>query len=539
MASAIYRLEFGNKKVYVANKSSFARAKLDLSEMYTPTLLHTYRSSKSRLPITTWISAVAKNLPQFRDDASIFNAVPVNIKIAGSAAQSNGNVSVSVAAFEPNWYQSLVASIAKMTNQPAERLSIVNYLGDSISSFTSAQLACIGECDIIDTVTKKPLRLPAVVAPPLNLATNKTTQLSEWWSSTREDLARQIATSFKGLSMAELANQTIDGGSTHQLIRSYLSGNTLHNLSWDAFASTYGKSATASVDDIAASVLNGVKQALVSNQTQVRNFHAISGEATLWKRGTGAPAQTKDEFTMYRDIVEDAMFHPMIGKAVIDSIMYGVVKKGQSKPRTQLSYQQQSSPMPQQQQQRILEESDDEEERLPPKDKEEEWNDDLDELAHPVTAYYQRFHQPVHGKVPYHHIEALNKGYGRVEAKYPGDAKKVMELFNLYSGRSVIGCDACSVKRKKKSKQRREEAEEPVERKLVPISAAVGSPKRLIPIDSVGFSLPPLVRLDNGRTLPPLIPIGSNTATPKMPPLIQMGVGDFAEDYVPTLDDFM
>jgi len=266
----------------------------------------------------------------------------------------------------------------------------------------------------------------------------------------------------------------------------------------------------------------------------------------LWKRGTGAPAQTKDEFTMYRDIVEDAIFHPMIGQGVIQSVMYGVVKRGQSKPKAERSYNETPPPPLSYVRRRELE---------------EEKDDEFVELGNPVTSYYRDYHQPVHGKVPYHHIEALNKGYGRAETKYPGDPKKVLELFNLYSGRSVIGCDACGAKKKKKKHQQQEE--EPIERKLVPISsaAAVAPQRRLIPIDSVGMPLPPLIRLDKAAAaaapsalprlipigsivddapLPRLIPIGSNIPLPRLIPIdAKMGAPTFADDYEPTLEDFM
>jgi hypothetical protein len=516
--------------------------------MYTPSLVHAYKTAKTRLPITAWIAAVAKNMPQFNDDASIYNAVPVNIKISGAPSASNGNVAVSVAAFEPNWYGTLVESLAKMTQQPASKIAVVSYLGEPINGLTSGQLACIGECDVIDVNTKKPIRLPAVVAPPLKLATNKTSQLTEWWNTSRDELSRQIASSFKGLSMAELAKETMEGGATHQLICSYLTKNTLHNLSWDDFAKTFGKSSTASASDVAGTILDGVRQALVSNQTQVRNFHAISGEASLWKRGTGAPShQTKDEMTMYRDIVEDALYHAMIGHSVIHSILYGI-NKGQSKPRQQNT---QSEPLsdrrrlaiPQERPRNGQEEEYEEQEwERPLKEKEEE-DDDYFDMGHPVTAYYRDYHQKVHGKLPNHHIEALNKGYGKVEAKYPGNPNKVLELFNLYSGRSVIGCNAC---KKKKKKPQRRDYDEPIERKLIPITASLQMPKlipigdaaeptalpKLIPIDMSAVEVPPVV-----RHMPKLVPISS--LTQQLPPLIQMGTGNFSEDYEPTLDDFM
>ncbi len=182
---------------------------------------------------------------------------------------------------------------------------------------------------------------------------------------------------------------------------------------------------------------------------------------------------------------------------------------------------------------------------------EDDDDDDVEDLKHPVTSYYRDYHQPVYGKVPYHHIEALNKGYGRAETKYPGDPKKVLELFNLYSGRSVIGCDACGAKKKKKQRK-----QVPVERRLIPISSAaaasVAPQKKLIPIDSVGLPLPPLIRLDapaaattpSERPLPRLIPIGSEMPRlvpidSKLPQLIKMGAADFADDYEPTLEDFM
>ena len=524
-------------------------------KMYTPALLHTYKKSRSRLPIGAWISTVAKYLPQFKDDASIYAAVPLQIKIAGNLNSSNGNVSLSVAAFEPNWYNGLVGALEKMTNR--QNLQVVNYLKEPINGMTPAQLAGVGECDVIDTTTKKPIRLAAIVPPPLELATNKSAQLAEWWNSVRDDLSHKIAASFKGMSMAEVAKATSGASpSTCTLIANYLNTHTLHNLSWDKFAKTFSKSSSSvSLDQVSSCILNYVCQALVSNETQVRDYHAISGEATLWKRGAGGgTTRYKDDVTMYRDIVEDAMYHTSIGQNVIQSILYGINKKGQSKPKSGQNnlarFTPEDLPPPQRRRQPArLEESSDEEEELMrfeepvrrrrPQENEEEFVP----LFNPITSYYRDYHQPVYKKLPTHHIEALNKNYGKAEVPYPGDPEKVVEMFNLYTGRSIIGCNSCKIAKRKKRQQLEEE---PIERRLIPIETGL---PRLIPInaksapsgaDFADRPMPKLIPINGSvkRSLPPLIPIDADISTPEVPPLIQMGT-DFTDDYEPTIHDFL
>ncbi len=477
--------------------------------MFTPQLLQTYKTSRSRLPINTWVNVVGKNLPQFAHDSDIYNPIAIQIKIAGKINTSNGNVNVSIAPYDSNWYSGLVGALEKMTNQ--KNLNVVNYLGNPIKDLPVGQLACLGECDIIDK-SGQVVRLAKVVAPPMQLATNKSAQLTEWWNSHRDELSRQIAQELKGLNMAELAKATVPEGKIQQLIESYMAKNTLHDLSWTEFIKTFGKDAT-SVATISASILDSIRQSMVASENQVRNYHATDGigsEAALWKRAAGGASKYKDDFTMYRDIVEDAVFHPMVGKRVVDGILYGVGATVRKNSRTH---------------------STDSSKRIATVRKHN--HDNRAESVDPVASYYKEYHYPTYGKLPGHVVEDYNKSFGKVETHYPGDADKVVEMFNLFTGRAVS-------RSKKASKKKAPQVGE-----LIPISDSM---PKLIPIgDSVrSDNMPKLIPI--GDSMPKLIPIGDSVRSDNMPKLIPIGnnmpklipIGSSVRsDDMPNLMDFL
>jgi len=268
--------------------------------MYKPRLLQSYKSSKSTLPIATWVNIVGKKLPQFQNDEDIYNPVPLNIKIAGGINTSNGSVCVSVSPTNNQWYEHLVEAVGKMVGK--NDISIVTYTGKPIQDLPIQQVAHVGECSVIDSKGKV-VRLSKVVPPPLELATNKIAQLKGWWDDNREHLSTKIATELKGLTMAEIANATTVEGPVFNAIDEHLNSNTLHDLEWNEFTRTFGKPIDSKV--VSESILESVRQSLIANEKQIRDFHATEGsEASLWKKTTAGKNKYKDDFTMFRDVVE-------------------------------------------------------------------------------------------------------------------------------------------------------------------------------------------------------------------------------------------
>lgn len=463
--------------------------------MYTPQLLQSYKSSKSNLPLSTWVNIIGKNLPQFKNEENIFNPVPIPVRLAEG---SNGSVLISVAPSNQDWYKTVTGALEKMTGR--RNISIVNYVGEPIKYMSMAKLAHVGECNVIDTTTGKSVRLPKIVPPPLELSTNKVAQLKDWWNSNREELSASIASNLKGLNMAEIAKATSPNGSVFKTINNYISNHTIKNLEWSEFTRTFGKSVDS--EHLAEFILGAVKNSLTANEKQIRNYHATEGiEASLWKKVTTGKNKYKDDFTMYQDIVDDAIFHTMVGQKVIQSIVYGVEKK--------------TTPL-----KRVTKEA----------------------AFHPVDTYYKEHHYPVHGKLPGHVIESYNKTFGKVETKYTGNPEKAIQMFNLYVGNSVIGC-----KNKKKKMPG-----------LIPVESQIGNQfgshlPELVPIggDSQFEShrLPELVPIGSSAThfeLPELVPIGSQQSyggRGRLPELVPIG-SQFDSHHMeiadePSLADFL
>lgn len=384
--------------------------------MFTPQLLHAYKTSGSKLPLSTWIGAVAKNLPSFKNDADIFMPIRMKIKLAGNLNTSNGNVSVSVSPFDANWYPTLVSALEEMTGK--RDIKVVDYLGAPVETMSTSQLINVGECDVVDCATNKPIRLESIVPPPDHLSTNKVAQLKDWWTKNQGELAANVANSLRGKSMAEISQSAKVDGSIQSTIETFLQANTLNGMDWSDFVRTYGKG-DVTVADLASKLLDKIRAGLVANETQIRNFHAtehLGSEAALWKRNTGV-TKYKDDFTLYRDIVEDAVCHPMAAQQVVQSIMCGRRMGGGGAKKKQM------------------------------RQKQRNYGGGGDG-SHPISSYYKLHHYPVHGNLPSHVME---RNFGKIDSAYPGDHQRAIDMFNLFSGRSVIGCGVCG-KKKKKSK---------------------------------------------------------------------------------------
>ena len=441
--------------------------------MYTPKLIHAYKQSRSSLPIGTWVRVVGRRLPQFRNEKDMYRPIPLQVKLAGSLNDSDGSVLLSVNATDEDWYPNLQDALEEMTGK--SDLTVVNYLGEPIKDMTVTQLMHTGECDLVDR-RGETVRLPSIVAPPLRLSTNKQAALKNWWTTIRSPLARTVAETLKDMSMSEIAKATASDGIVRSNIQEFLKHSALNDMSWGEFVDTYGSGNTP-VESIGAKLLESVKAALVANKNLIRTHHASVGAEMLWEEDAPSTrSRFKDAYTMYRDIAEDAMYHPLVGQNVIREIVYGTAeRKPSAKPVARR----------------------------------------ITSTFHPMSAYYQQHHYNVHGQLPGHRIEALNVGRNLNEA-YIGDATKAVDMFNLFSGRAVrtkdvsfklmpiktaidrIACGSCSKgKRKGKGKKGDRRLND-----LVPIESNL---PELVPIAGLGSRMPDLIPIKSN--LPELVPI--------------------------------
>lgn len=436
--------------------------------MYKPAFVHAYKSSKSSLPINVWATAIGRRLPQFRNETDIYSPVPLHVKIAGDLNDSTGIVRLSVMPTDTHWYKKLTDALSEMTGR--HNVDVVSYLGKPIRDMNPEQLMAVGECDVIDKHSGAPVRLASIVPPPLHLSTNKQADLKEWWNNQRSALAKTIATQLKDMTMAEIAQATLANGPIQQTIETYLKRHTPHNLEWNKFLEAYGNSGATDAQAMSNKLLDAVRQSLVANETQIRTHHAsVGSEASLWKDKKAVTSRYKDDFTLYRDIIEDAMYHPLVGQEMVHAVLYGTQtieachkKKKKKKPA-----------------------------------KKDQMN-----MEHPINAYYKEYHYKVHGKLPGHRIAELNVGEQAIGA-YGGSAQRAVDMFNLFSGRAVKQAPAPAAASVVSMGEAIEYATKYSMPRLVPIET-----EELIPIECDACApreLPKLIPID--QSMPPLIPI--------------------------------
>jgi hypothetical protein len=489
---------FSKKNVYILfSRGTFQPKKPSVfsSEMYRPEFIHAYNLSRSKLPIDSWAQIIGKNLPQFSSASSIYNPITIQVKMAGETNSPTGAVKMSVDATDANWYSKLLNVLESMTNKKIS--SVVNYLGNSIESLSPADLAKVGECDLIDSNKKTPLRLAEPVQPPMYMSHNKLGHLKKWWEEKRDGLAQKIAADLKGLNMSEIAAATKLDGPVQTTISKYLERNTLDGLTWNEFAKTYGNGMT-DLTEMSKKLLDAVRAGLIANETQIRNYHAnVGSEAALWRNPTSqVQTKYKDDQVMFQDILEDVMYHPLVGKEMVQGVLYGIESKmgtktrGQSKPRGDTRAK------------------------------------NLDDSKHPIQSYYQDYHFPIHGKLPGHVMTKYNKNAGLIASNYPGDKKRAFDMFNLFSGRTIdCGCG----KKKKEMKKKPEEMKERIGTqmpKLIPIGGEAQE-RRMPKLIPIGGEM-------KEERMPKLIPIGGEAQERRMPKLIPIG-GEMKEERMPQM----
>jgi hypothetical protein len=380
--------------------------------MFKPSFIDAYKRSRSKLPIQVWYQVAGRHLPQFQTDEDVYAPVPINVKLSGGINDPDGTVRLSVCPTNKNWYLDLTSALTEMTGK--KNLDVVNMEGKCISGFDTKSLFAVGECDIVDKGSKKLVRLESVVEPPLRMSTNKSETLKKWWEEQSESISREVAQVLRGKNMTEIASAMTKSGAVYETIQSKLEESAPED-----FLKIYGSGLVrTSPQDLSDKLLHAVRRSLVANEQQIRHFTNAPEQQSLWKqRETTQIIQTpyKDDFTMYRGIVDDAIFHPAVCRDVIHSVLYGT-KKIQAPVTTK-------------------------------KEKEKEFSE-----YHPLESFYKVHYYNTYGKLPGHVINAYNKTIGtnmQQQKMFPGNAEEAFNVFHMLSGRAYDLIEGHDKKKKK------------------------------------------------------------------------------------------
>lgn len=448
-----------------------------------------HQRSGSKLPIDVWYKVIGMHLPEFSQPENVFAPVLVSVKIAGGIQDSDGSVRLSVAPTDPNWYESLAEGVKEMISAKSP-VKLVDYLGKSINGLDAVGLANCGELDVLDAKTGKLLRLKAgaeLPAPPQRMATDKPITLRKWFNENKSKMVGLVAKELKGLSMSEIAHNAQERGviqdSLERLIESTVP-------SWPKFVATYGMDHLARSSDpseacsaVAGRIMYAVREGLEANEAQIRKYHSTVGtESTLWKKNKNIASQYQDDFLMYQHIAEDAIERPIVAAQIIGAMLHGH-ERFSRRPRRKRTVR----------------------------------KTNVQSEFHPIATYYSDIHYKKHGKLPGHLIERYNKRETFPE-KYPGDAKKVFDVFNALLGNPTM--------------PKRLPPLIPIQGSLRPAKGAFGDSRALPELVPIGtsVSLRPGASGAGTRALPELVPIGTSTASrsrpTRMPDLIPIGLPD-------------
>lgn len=380
--------------------------------MYKASFIEAHKRSRSKLPIHIWHQAVGKNLPQFQTDEDIYLPVPIYVKISGGINDPNGTVRLSVCPTNPNWYRDLTDALSDMTQ--IQDVDVINMEGKCISNLDTQTLFVAGECDVVNKRTGKVIRLPSVVEPPARMATNKAETLKKWWESTSENISREVAQALSGKNMIEIEAASDQGGAIHETLKA-----SLGKCTSDDFFEIYGSGIPrTSADELSDKLLGAICDSLVANEEQITKYHAASSSnKTLWRKKETENVRSAylDDFTMYRDFIDDAIIRPDVSRNIIHSILFGkkrISSSSLSEPKKEI----------------------------------------IVSDYHPLENFYKVHYYNTYGKLPGHVVNAYNKNIGsNMQAKtFPGDADEAFCVFHMLSGYADIGLLGFGKKKKKK-----------------------------------------------------------------------------------------
>jgi len=434
------------------------------SQVYTPHIRAVYNKLGSKLPLPIWVKSIGSKLPYFQNDSDIYNPITLQIKIAGGINTSDGAVAVQVAPTDSQWYSKLQNAVQEMTSKKTN-VDIVDYLGDCIKSFNYSQLYSAGELDVVNARNQSIVRIKSAVAPPEHMATNKIETIHGLVKDIRDTITDTIASSLKGHTMAEIGQMTLQDGPVQKSIEQALN----ERKDWAKFMNTYAMDDVARNNTVqqktsamAKSILFQVREGLKANEPQIRTFYALKegskkGQSPLWSQHPAtiaSEATYKDEYSMFRDIAEDAMYNPLLSRKLVYIIHRGSDRQVKSSIRNRRKVPKKSS--------------------------------NVDE-QHIMDKFYHQYYYKKHGKFPGHVIDKFNKK-ATISTEYPGNEREAVNMFLMFSGKHV-----------------------PLQEKrihtLVPLGDSVKH--TLVPI-SVGSEMPELVPIPGLKKKHTLVPLGDS-----------------------------
>ncbi len=497
-------------------------------ELYRPAVIRAWKAANSRHSLSQWVEIVGRRLEQFQNEDDIYAPIPLNVKIAGDIHATDGNVVLFVAPTDKQWYPKLVDALERMTGR--KDIEVRDYLGDCIRDMTPLQLSNAGELDVVKGRTHQLVRLGAVVAPPLDMSPDKDQRLAQWWTSIRDDIAKNVAAILKDETFKGVSGAVQKNGKVQKFLADYLRSHTPDAMSWDKFTRTYATDNVAkSIDPeenlefVSQGLLHVIRTCLSQNETPVKDYYNTVGMQDgegLWKTDKRAgKSRYDDAFTMYRDFIEDALYLPIVGKHMVDTMLHGwtrvspLTKLAQDRKRKVQQRPKMTSPF------------------------------------HPLATYYNQVHYPKHQQLPGHVMERFTTNSSVASAKeFKGDAVESMRIYHMLCGRcptmprvsnlpDLVPMASRMPELEPISSQVREMPE------LVPISSQVREMPELVPISSQVREMPELVPISSQvREMPELVPISS-----QMPTLVPIDsvYGNLGEPIwqdvsdMPSLDDFM
>ena len=498
---------------------------------FSPAFIEAHKRLAPAIPIKRFASIVNPTSIGLDSTQDFYAPVRFTVQASGKPNDATGIIRLDVAVQKnPDWLRDMkeqLTSTLKLQN-----VDLKTVTGMPLEQVPLEQLARVGKLVVYDGQRNEPVRLSSLPphGPPEYRVT-KVQELKEWAQKLHQGkLPEVVAAVLKGKDVHQVEAALLSDGAVAQAIQTELAKNG----DWPEFVRLHQSSSTKTTKPVEAQQLlekvsrqilayinrfigaasQQVKEHIVAEQFRTMNtqkgdtFKPVLSSLTM---SSATSSGKKENPTLYRTLVEDALAVPMLQKNLV-SFVYNFSPNA---PKTKLIAA--SRPLTKR----------------------------IASNHHPWYAHIHHTLLPIKGTYPSDYLVKHTKQDMSARAPFIGDVNKTYEAYHRFSGIAnapppcrikkgiILEPIACHGNRGRETKKAKAEEAEEVEGqlmlnrampKLIPISAdlptrePVREMPKLIPISA------DLPMKETVREMPKLIPISADLPTKEtvreMPKLI-------------------
>ena len=285
--------------------------------MYTSAIINAHQGSYPEISLHAFANAMCRKIGPSR----VYRPIKLKIKMTAQATDPEGTVLMPVLKGNKGWYSDACEAIQEMTGR--DNIDIVDYCGNSIKGFGFNTLQRCGELDIIDSQTRKLVRTPRVVAPPISMSVDKKVYINQWFSGKQAPIRRAVMANMDTSTLSDISVSLKPKGMVFNAIRSCITSD-----GWEKKQKTFALDTTTRSRDpalvanhISSMLLSNLRTEMSRNQENIDAYMDVSD--TLWSQPRKRKKKFPNKKALVLHIVNNAIYNDTLVSNICDTVNTG------------------------------------------------------------------------------------------------------------------------------------------------------------------------------------------------------------------------